>query len=103
MTDVDPRPRRGNLGATRHGQCRVVWTSERLDSIEVGTVILVRVGTAERALPCYVIAKLPQRHDEAGRSHQAVARCGIVESLLIPGEEADPPDLVRLPGPQPST
>ena len=79
MTDIDSLPRLGNFGRRQSGQCRIVWTSDRLDSIEVGTAILVRVSGSGQILPCYVIAKLPQRRDAAGRSHQAVARCGIIE------------------------
>ena len=92
MTGTDPLPRRGNLGATHHGQCRIVWTGDRIDSIKAGTAIPVQVGAEGQILPCYVIAKLPQRVDADGRSHQAVARCGIIEDLLIPGEQFARPE-----------
>ena len=90
MTGVEPRPRRGNLGRRQSGQCRIVWTSDRLDSVEVGTAILVQVTGAGKILPCYVIAKLPERRGAAGRTHQAVARCGIIESPDSIDERAGP-------------
>ena len=104
MSDhTDSRPRRGNLGTCGSDQCRIVWTNERLDSIKVGTVILVHVIGLGQLVPCYVIAKLPQRSDDAGRTHQAVARCGIVESPRRPGEQPQPSELSRVPQPQPTT
>ena len=81
MSVVDSLPRRGNLGnSQKSGQCRIVWTSDRLDSLKAGTAILVQVGGSGQIFPCYVIAKLPQRRDATGRTHQPVARCGIIES-----------------------
>lgn len=81
MSDqINSRPRRGNLGTCGSGQCRIVWTNERLDSIKAGMVVLVQVNDLGQVVPCYVIAKLPQRSDDTGRTHQAVARCGIIES-----------------------
>lgn len=88
MTGIDPRPRLGNFGRHQNGQCRIVWTSDRLDSVVVGTAILVQVNGTGQILPCYVIAKLPQRRDAKGRDHQAVARCGIIESPHDRSEQA---------------
>lgn len=92
MTDIDPMPRLGNFGRRQSGQCRIVWTSDRLDSIKAGTAILVRVSGSGQILPCYVIAKLPERRDAAGRSHQAVARCGVIEGSRDPDEQAAQPE-----------
>ena len=92
VTGIDPRPRNGNFGSSQPGQCRIVWTSDRLDSIVVGTAILVRVSGSGQILPCYVIAKLPERRDAAGRSHQAVARCGVIEGPRDPDEQAAQPE-----------
>lgn len=91
MTAIDSLPRLGNFGRRQSGQCRIVWTSDRLDSLEVGTAILVRVNGGQ-ILPCYVIAKLPQRRDGAGRSHEAVARCGVIEGPRDLDEQAAPPE-----------
>ncbi|MYA40505.1 MAG: hypothetical protein F4Z31_01750 [Gemmatimonadetes bacterium] len=100
---IDSRPRRGNLGTGESGQCRIVWTSDRLDNIKVGTAILVQVNGMDKIVPCYVIAKLPQRRDNQGRTHQAVARCGIIESPPSPGDRAGPSESSTTSQPQPQT